>query len=83
MSNDLVVELAIELAKKAAKEEQREKAYKAIVAKIEKEYPIRQKLAKLLGRKLADETIRELFVDILIFKPEHDNHARQIIQGTL
>lgn len=76
---DLVVELAIELAQKAAKEAAREKNYQALKTKIEKEFPIRQKLAKLLGRKLNDESIHSLFVDILIYKPELADDARKVI----
>jgi hypothetical protein len=76
-----MVDILIDVLRQADLEVKREKDYQLLKAKIEKEFPVRQKLAKILGRKLSDETIRELFVDILIYKPEHDNAARQIIQG--
>ncbi len=79
MTNDLVVDLAIELAQKAAKEAAREKNYQTLKSKIEKEFPIRQKLVKLLGRKLDGESIHELFIDILIYKPLLADDARKII----
>lgn len=79
MPNDLIVDLSIDLAQKAAKEAAKEKNYQALKAKVEKEYPVRQKLAKLLGRKLSDEPIHFLFVDVLIYKPELADDARKII----
>jgi hypothetical protein len=39
-----------------------ETEYQRIKSKVEREYPVRQKLAKLAGRKLGDETLAELWV---------------------
>lgn len=60
-----------------------EKEYQDLKDKIDREYPVRQKLAKILGRKLGDETIRELFVDILMYEPARLEDARLHIQGSM
>lgn len=60
-----------------------DKEFEELKAKINLEFPIRQKLAKILGRKLKDETVRDLFVDILIHEPSRDNQARMIIRGEI
>lgn len=78
-----MVDILLAALRQADNEVKREKDYQLLKAKIEKEFPVRQKLAKILGRKLSDETIRELFVDILIYKPEHDNDARKIITESI
>ena len=74
-----MVDILIDALREVDRAVKREKDYQFLKSKIEKEFPKRQKLAKILGRKLTDETIRELFVDILIYQPAHDNAARQII----
>lgn len=67
----------IELAKLEAK---REKEYQDLKSKIEKEFPVRQKLAKLLGRNPDDNSIHDLFIEIVIHEPEQADAAREIIK---
>lgn len=47
-----------------------EAAFRALVAKIEREYPVRLALAKELGIKLRDETLAELYLAISLTLPE-------------
>ena len=66
--------------------------WQILVAKIEKEFPIRLQLAELAGRpkinvknykqlEQFDSTIPELFLEIALNKPENIEKALQIIKG--
>ena len=66
--------------------------WNALKSKIEKEFPIRLKLAALAGRapinqknykalEAFDETISELFLEIGLKKPENVSAALELIKG--
>ncbi len=66
--------------------------YQRILKKIEKEWPIRCKLATLAGHKAVEKnpralmdtefdlTIRELYLEVLFRKPENAEAALKLIQ---
>lgn len=60
-----------------------ETEYQRLKAKIEREYPARQKLAKLAGRRLGDETLLELYVLACVLNPDKDLEARSVTCGVL
>ncbi len=66
--------------------------WNALKTKIEKEFPVRVKLAELAGRpkfniknykacEEFDATIAELFLEIAMNKPENASEALQLIKG--
>ncbi len=66
--------------------------FKTLKDKIEKEFPVRIKLAELAGRPKInvknykaleefDDTIAELFLEIALNKPENVEAALQLIKG--
>jgi len=68
-----------------------EEEYQALKAKIEREFPVRLRLAVLAGRKpvnvksekelLAfDDTIPELFLEVALKKPENVEEATALIR---
>ncbi len=69
-----------------------EQEWAALKNKIDKEFPIRLKLAELAGRPKIniknykaceefDDTIPELFLEIALNKPENVEAALQLIKG--
>lgn len=69
-----------------------DKEYKDLVAKIEREFPIRMKLRELAGMPKInpknynalmdfDETIAELFLKVAMEKPENLLAAMSLIKG--
>lgn len=69
-----------------------EQEWVALKNKIDKEFPIRLKLAELAGRPKInpknykaceefDDTISELFLEIALNKPENVEAALQLIKG--
>ena len=60
-----------------------EAEYQRLKAKVEREYPARQKLAKLAGRRVGDETLLELYVLVCILSPERMSEARDIAAAAL
>jgi hypothetical protein len=69
-----------------------EEQYQAILKKIEKEWPVRCKLAELAGHKCNpknpralmdtefDLNIRELYLEVIFRKPENAEKALKFIQ---
>jgi hypothetical protein len=66
--------------------------WKALVSKIEKEFPVRIKLAALAGRnpinvknykacEAFDDTIAELFLEVALNKPENTETALELIRN--
>lgn len=66
--------------------------WKDLKEKIEKEFPVRIKLAELAGRpkiniknykalEAFDSTIPELYLEIALNKPENEDEALQLIRG--
>jgi hypothetical protein len=70
-----------------------EAEYQSIIKKIDKEWPIRCKLAELAGHKANpknpralmdtefDLSIRELYLEVLFRKPENVDAALEVIRG--
>lgn len=61
-----------------------EAQYQLIKAKVEREFPIRKQLVSIADmKKLGDETIAELFIDVLIYAPDRVEQARAVIRAGL
>jgi hypothetical protein len=60
-----------------------ETEYQKTKARVEREYPARQKLAKLAGLKLEDQTMLELYTTVCIVNQDKELEARNICQMVL